>query len=208
MGQVNLMGQKKKNIRKRKKKPVQNTPDEEAEEKEQRGNGKRKRKSANLRCTDCGLSMRRGSIVRHFRRVHGLPPGVKWDRQEHPEVESEVEDTKTYVFDPAEMVDFIDPEDPKVMLERKIERQAFKIELLKEQSRDLMVANEKYKIIIKRLKKQVLKLQTEKIRREIDQQEKVSDEKQSEEKEGSDEKVSEEKEGIEEKQSEEDGCKK
>lgn len=150
--------EKKKNKRKRKPK----VPPKESAKGEKK---ERKKKRPNLRCNVCMMSMRRASIVRHFRRVHNLPSDVKWVRKDHPEVESEVEDNKKYVFDPADMVDFKDPEDPKVILERKIEKQTFKIDLLKEQALDNMKKIERY-----RIGKTLMQEEAEKLKQEIAQQ--------------------------------------
>ena len=147
---------KEKKKKKLKRKPK--VPRAKGEKKE------RKKKTPNLRCNVCMVSMRRASIVRHFRRVHNLPNDVKWVRKDHPEVESEVEDNKKYVFDPADMVDFIDPEDPKVILQRKIERQTFRIDLLKEQALDNTKKMERY-----RIGKKLMQEEAEKQKQEIAQ---------------------------------------
>ena len=56
---------------------------------------RRKRKSINLKCKPCCLSIRRASMGRHCKRFHGFPADAKWVREEHPEVESESEEKKT-----------------------------------------------------------------------------------------------------------------
>ena len=97
---------------------------------------RRKRKSINLKCKPCCLSIRRASMGRHCKRFHGFPADAKWVREEHPEVESESEEKKTYVFDPADNDDddFVDPNSPIEVLKRKVERQDMKIVLLEDQN--------------------------------------------------------------------------
>lgn len=148
----------------KKKKKLKRKPKVPLKERAKGEKKERKKKTPNLRCNVCMVSMRRASIVRHFRRVHNLPSDVKWVRKEHPEVESEVEDNKKYVFDPADMVDFIDPEDPKVILQRKIERQTFRIDLLKEQALDNTKKMERY-----RIGKKLMQEEAEKQKQEIAQ---------------------------------------
>ena len=125
---------------------------------------KRKKKSQNLRCTECCLTMRRASIVRHFRRHHGLPTDARWIRTEHPEVVSQDEDNKTYVLDPADKddkADFIDEEDPIIILKRRVERQSFKIELLQEGRKELQQQNDLLYKEVKRLQEKVETLTSE-----------------------------------------------
>ena len=145
-----------KQIKKAGKMPV-------GEEKKKKRQG-RKKKAPNLRCNDCGVSLRRASIVRHFRRVHGFSSDAKWIRAEHPEVVSEEEDNKTYVLDPADMVDFVDPEDPKEKLKRKIESLEFKVELLKDQNHTLQVWKVRKELEEKRLLEELTLLRSENLR--------------------------------------------
>ena len=134
---------------------------------------RRKRKSLNLKCKPCSLSIRRASMGRHCKRIHGFPADAKWVRDEHPEVESEVEDEKTYVFDPADLDDddFVDPSSPIEVLKRTVERQDMKIVLLEDQNTMLKhryVGMENY---IERQQKEMAKLREE--NKQLKQAEKI-----------------------------------